>query len=108
METIEQIKLKDVKFDQQVGAISQGGVTEKIVASELGDFTMFYIYSKVGKIKSRTYVLRRGKTSVTDELEWDQMIQELKTKNYVWKKDDDGKLFLEHNKRGIIKQILSS
>jgi hypothetical protein len=107
MEVLDTITLKDIKFDHQVASMSHGGRMEKIVAAELGAFTMFYIYSKVGKVKSRQYLLRRGKTNVTDELEWDQMLAELKRKSYTWNRDEKGKLFLEHTKRGILRKILS-
>ena len=51
MEVLDTITLKDIKFDHQVASMSHGGRTEKIVAAELGNFTMFYIYSKVGKVR---------------------------------------------------------
>lgn len=109
MEEIKDITKNEIKFDVKVGGIHNGeGPVEKILAAHLGDYTMFYILSKVGKIKSRTYIVRKGKTRVTDELEWDQLKEELKNKNYVFKKDKKGKVILEHNKRGIIRWLLSS
>ena len=102
-----EIKKKDLKF-QRIAGITMSKA-EAVHACEMhNEYTIFYILSKVGKIKYRTYIARRKKTWITEELEWEQFLAELKSKNYEFKKDDEGRIHLVHNKRGIIRSILSS
>ena len=102
-----EITKKDLKF-KKLASFDVTKLETLFVCEMENDYTIFYILSKVGKIKNRTYIARKKKTSITDELEWEQFLADLKSKNYEFKKDDEGRIHLVHNKRGIIRSILSS
>lgn len=75
---MEQVKFKELRFRKLNKGIEISGEKQEVFAAKCGEYTVFHIKGKLNGEMRKTYVLRKGKKQVINELTRDLFLDHLK------------------------------
>jgi hypothetical protein len=75
---MEEVKFKELKFRKLNKGIETAGAKQEVFAAKAGDYTVFHVKGVLNGSMRKTYILRKGKKQVLNEVPRDLFMENLK------------------------------